>query len=608
MADKVVSLEFNVKTAGAVTEINKVTEATKGATTASNVYEKQLNDIKKQTDGGGFKELTRALKEYQNLALQAGENSPIGRQALSEAGELKDRLMDLKSAIKTTGQDGRALQASLQLGGGIVAGFGAVQGVMALVGSESEDLQKTLVKLQAVQATLASVEEIRSVLEKESALRITAVTLAEKGRAAATAISTFVTNGASMALKVFKGALIATGIGAFIVVLGSVIAYWDELTQAIGLSVKSTADYTDSLDKLSAKEQGRLNDKIERSKKELKLAELKGESDKQLFERELKINALELKAREEQSKSDQALIASYRKRNLAGEEFTDDQKQRWDKLTENERNYYEDIRKIEFDERVIKETFYQSERKKEEELKKAAEEKRKEEERIRKEKAEALKKEAEEKFKLDGERTQQEYENAATALYLFKKLDDQEKAAREESDRLKKEQEEKELQRQKELQTAKVNLALQGFDLINQLVNDFDNNSKASQEKAFKLNKTFQLAQATIEGYRGVLKAYAEAPVGLKIASAALAAGVAAAQIAKISQTKFNSAQFDKKTDTTTSNLSNTLPTNTTAPTVPGSQSTILRNEPTMIKAIVVESDITNTQKRINSIQETAKI
>jgi hypothetical protein len=31
--------------------------------------------------------------------------------------------------------------------------------------------------------------------------------------------------------------------------------------------------------------------------------------------------------------------------------------------------------------------------------------------------------------------------------------------------------------RQKELQTAKVNLALQGFDLINQLVNDFDNNS-----------------------------------------------------------------------------------------------------------------------------------
>ena len=56
MADKVVSLEFNVKTAGAVTEINKVTKATEGATSATIDYEKQLNDIKKATDGGGFKD------------------------------------------------------------------------------------------------------------------------------------------------------------------------------------------------------------------------------------------------------------------------------------------------------------------------------------------------------------------------------------------------------------------------------------------------------------------------------------------------------------------------------------------------------------------------
>ena len=63
MADKVVSLEFNVKTAGAVTEINKVTQATDGATAATNEYEKQLLDIKKATDGAGFKELNRALKQ-----------------------------------------------------------------------------------------------------------------------------------------------------------------------------------------------------------------------------------------------------------------------------------------------------------------------------------------------------------------------------------------------------------------------------------------------------------------------------------------------------------------------------------------------------------------
>ena len=587
MADKVVSLEFNVKTAGAVTEINKVTEATKGATTASNVYEKQLNDIKKQTDGGGFKELTRALKEYQNLALQAGENSPIGRQALTEAGEIKDRLMDLKSAIKTTGQDGRALQASLQLGGGIVAGFGAVQGVMALVGSESEDLQKTLVKLQAVQATLASVEEIRSVLEKESALRITLVTLAEKARTAATVVATYATSASTVAMKAFRLALIATGIGAFVVVLGFVAEKMglfgnatDEANEKLERQKKIREDLDASVEKQLEKDlqlrksrQGGVND----IKAEIEILKAKGATNNEIFLAEKKLIKQQL--------ADYAYIKTFR-----------------GYLTKSE---LEDQRKLQVDKYLLNLKYIKDT---EEANKTAAASAEAERKRLKLEADAKAKQEAEEKFKLDGERTQQEYENAATALYLFKKLDDQEKAAREESDRLKKEQDEKELQRQKELQTAKVNLALQGFDLINQLVNDFDNNSKASQEKAFKLNKTFQLAQATIEGYRGVLKAYAEAPVGLKIASAALAAGVAAAQIAKISQTKFNSAQFDKKTDTTTSNLSNTLPTNTTAPTVPGSQSTILRDQPTMIKAIVVESDITNTQKRINSIQETAKI
>jgi hypothetical protein len=588
MADKVVSLEFNVKTAGAVTEINKVTEATKGATTASTQYEKQLNDIKKQTDGGGFKELTRALKEYQNLALQAGESSPIGRQALSEAGELKDRLMDLKSAIKTTGQDGRALQASLQLGGGIVAGFGAVQGVMALVGSESEDLQKTLVKLQAVQATLASVEEIRSVLEKESALRITLVTLAEKARAAATVVATYATSASTVAMKAFRLALIATGIGAFVVVLGFVAEKMglfgnatDEANEKLERQKKIREDLDASVEKdlkrnldVRKSRQNGLND----IKAEIDILKAKGATNTEIFLAEKKLIKQQL--------ADYAYVKTFRGY-LTSAELEDQRKLQLDKYILNLK--------------YIKDT--------EEANKTASEAAAAERNRLKLEADAKAKKDAEEKYRLDGERTQREYETRAEALFLLKKLDDQEKAAREETERLKIEADEKELQRQKELQTAKVNLALQGFDLINQLVNDFDNNSKASQERAFKLNKTFQLAQATIEGYRGVLKAYAEAPVGLKIASAALAAGVAAAQISKISQTKFNSAQFDKKTDTTTSNLNNTLPTNTTAPTVVGSQSTILQNnQPTTIKAIVVESDISIVQKRINSIRETARI
>lgn len=165
-------------------------------------------------------------------------------------------------------------------------------------------------------------------------------------------------------------------------------------------------------------------------------------------------------------------------------------------------------------------------------------------------------------------------------------------------------------QDEKDLQTAKVNLALQGFQLINQLVNDFDNNSKEAQERAFKLNKAFQLAQATIEGTRGVLKAYAEAPPGLKIASAALAGAFAAAQIAKISQTKFNSAQFEKSAIPSGGGSAIGNGIVTSAPTTPTTQSTVF-NQPQqqqVIKAVVVESDITKVQNRVQSIIETASI
>lgn len=617
MADKVVSLEFNVKTAGAVTEINKVTQATEQATAASNQYEKQLNDIKKATEGAGFKDLNRALKQYQDLALQAGTSSPIGRQALAEAGELKDRLSDLKAEIRNTGQDGRALQASLQLGGGIVAGFGAVQGVMALVGSESEDLQRTLVKLQAVQATLASVEEIRSVLEKESALRITAVTIAEKGRAAATAVSTYVTNASSLALKGFKAALVATGIGAFIVVLGSVIAYWEELTQAIGLSTKSTSDYTAALDKLASKEQRRLNNKIELQKQELKLAELKGESDKQLFEREKKINDLELAARERQRETDQKLIESFQKRRKAGENFTDDEKQRFEQLKENEKNYYSDIRKIEFDARIINETFYQNEKKKEEERRKEEEQKRKEAEQKRKEEAEKRKKEAEEKAKEEQQNWENEIKLLEEEVLYDIDLAERKKARDQKAAEDKKKQQDEELANEIKLRDAKIQVANDLQSTLTSLGNLIINDSA----KAIKFNKTMALIQIAIDTATALSKALSvtQSPSPDNVLTGGLAgvakyAGIAAMIFANAAKAKQILASGNASGSAPTLGGGGgvgTAPTQaiqTMAPQLPGRVSNITGSQTTTVKAIVVESDITTTQKRINSIQELAKI
>jgi len=612
MADKVVSLEFNVNTAGAVTEINKVTEATKGATTASNQYEKQLNDIKKQTDGGGFKELTRALKEYQNLALEAGENSPIGRQALSEAGELKDRLMDLKSAIKTTGQDGRALQASLQLGGGIVAGFGAVQGVMALVGSESEDLQKTLVKLQAVQATLASVEEIRSVLEKESALRITLLTIAEKGRAAATALATVVTNAGIMSLRAFKIALAATGIGAIVVVLIAA-------AEAMGLFGDSTDDAAKKVDDLNkglekqSELTKKLNQDIDNNTKIQKLkAQIAGKTEADIVQ-------IEKDAQDQKTKNAYEFYLKAQKAN--------------DLIKSMQKVSSEDTLKIQKIEQEAYDAYLNSKNEgllinleKEKELAdksreaaKAAEEKRKADLKTAADARRAKEKEWQAELQADKDKLAEDEKAKADKKFAddqqraidSAKLVEEQAAAELETKRLYKEEE---LAQEIRVRDAKIQIAndLQNVltDLGNLIIND--------SAKAVKFNKAMALIQIGIDTATALSKALAvtQSPSPDNVATGGLAGvakytGIAAMIFANAAKAKQILSSGNASGQAPTLGGGNGAPRqmNTTAPTVVGSQSTILQNnQPTMVKAIVVESDITIVQKRINSIRETARI
>lgn len=192
---------------------------------------KTFDDLNARVESGTLtmRESTQAIKQYQTIALQAGRESPIGKEALQRAGELKDKLGDLKTEITNLGTDGANMKAALQLGSTITAGYGALTGAQALLGTESENLTKTLVKLQAVQAILASIEEVRAALEKESFLM-------QKAKAAQTWLLTTATGAyatvvgtSTGAMKLFKIALASTGIGLFIVALGAVVANFDKV-------------------------------------------------------------------------------------------------------------------------------------------------------------------------------------------------------------------------------------------------------------------------------------------------------------------------------------------------------------------------------------------
>lgn len=216
-----------------------VKKKTDEATTSSKNFASELNRVKKEVESGdlSFRQLSKKIQEYQSIALKAGRTSPVGKEALLEAANLQDEMTDLRNEVTRLSQDGQKLQGALQLGTTVVAGYTSFQGVTAALGVENENLQKTFVKLQAAQSVLLGVETIRANLEKESQLRIQASILLDKAKAASTALIATVTGTATGALKVFRIALISTGIGALIVGLGLLVANFEKVTNFVGKAI-----------------------------------------------------------------------------------------------------------------------------------------------------------------------------------------------------------------------------------------------------------------------------------------------------------------------------------------------------------------------------------
>jgi hypothetical protein len=234
----------------------KQTQATASQQTGLDGFEGKLQELDQKLKAGGLsmREMNKLMKEYQTVALQAGSASPIGDRATQSAAALKDQIVDLDTRVRLLSSDTIKLDTAMA---GVATGAAAFQGVtsaVALTGVESEALVKTMVKLQAAQGLVNSVNiiaqnlnkdailgiQIRNTLQKAqnfilygSAAAVTAESTATKAAAGAKVAMTAATTGTNLALKLFRGALLATGIGAIVVGLGLLIANFDKIVKAI---------------------------------------------------------------------------------------------------------------------------------------------------------------------------------------------------------------------------------------------------------------------------------------------------------------------------------------------------------------------------------------
>lgn len=125
-----------------------------------------------------FQLLRQEIKKYQSEVLAAEEGTEEWRQAIQKLGDAKHRLVDMNEMAKLATNDiGEQLSALTSVGSGVASAFGAVQGVMTLVGKDTDNLQKQMVKMQAVMAIVQGAQGIDGMIKGLKGLSVTIKTL-----------------------------------------------------------------------------------------------------------------------------------------------------------------------------------------------------------------------------------------------------------------------------------------------------------------------------------------------------------------------------------------------------------------------------------------------
>ena len=189
-------------------------------------------EIEYRSVGNMRKALKEANEELIAMKDQFGDTSKEAIAAAKKVAELKDKIDDARETADLF-DPGKKFQAFVTLGSQIAAGFSAVQGAMALVGSESEDLQKALLKVQGAMALAQGLSELKdfgkswqqlNVFIQSSSVLIKANAAANSLAAGAMRMFGVAVNTTSTSFKVLKGAIVSTGIGALVVLLGEAVS------------------------------------------------------------------------------------------------------------------------------------------------------------------------------------------------------------------------------------------------------------------------------------------------------------------------------------------------------------------------------------------------
>jgi len=160
------------------------------------------------------KQLREATQELQVARQRFGEFSTEAVNAAQKVALIRDEIEDANEAAQVF-DPGKRFQALTSAASTAAGGIAAVQGAMALFGSESEDVEKALLKVQSAMALSQGLSQLKDI-----------------GKVGSQLTTTF--KGLTAGANGFKKALISTGIGALVVAVGLLVMYWEDIMALVG--------------------------------------------------------------------------------------------------------------------------------------------------------------------------------------------------------------------------------------------------------------------------------------------------------------------------------------------------------------------------------------
>lgn len=228
-------------------------------------------DVDVKSVGNMKQELRAATQELIAVNEKFGSTSKQAMDAAKRVANLKDAIGDAKSLVDAFNPDAR-FKAFGQTLGAVAGGFSAVQGAMGLLGSESEDLQKTLVKVQSALALSQGIEQLGDLGQAFKNMKAVAID----------------------AFKGIKAAIGSTGIGLLVVALGTIVAYWDDIKAAVnGVSAEQKKLNAESEKNLKTQQE-----KLNAIGAQDNILKLQGKSEKDILQLKIKQTDETIKAAE----------------------------------------------------------------------------------------------------------------------------------------------------------------------------------------------------------------------------------------------------------------------------------------------------------------------